>query len=174
MQHLELCKFLAKKLQQSRSMREFPIPQPLITPKEKGGRVMSLNNPNKKMSKSDPDDFSRINIDDDHNVIYSKIKSALTESNPRFDIPLKEMSPAMSNLITIYSAVNGSHSDITKFASIQEFKKSLTDSIISTLQPIKAKIELLRCDEKIVQQILLVGEANARQRAQETIKLLKL
>ena len=174
-QHLELCKFLAERLQQSRDLRDFPIPQPLITAKEQGGRIMSLKNPSKKMSKSDPDDSSRINMDDDHDAIYAKIRGALTESNPCFDIPLEEMSPAMSNLATIYGLLNdGSGPDISKFESIQQFKKSLTDSIIRTLQPIKAKIELLCKEPEVVEGLLLSGEARARERAQETIKLINI
>ena len=102
-QHLELTRDLAQRFN-SRFGDEFPIPEPIIP--KRGARVMSLQDPTSKMSKSDPDEGSRILVLDDPDTIRKRLKRAVTDSgrDVRFDW---EEKPGISNLIEILSLFTG-------------------------------------------------------------------
>ncbi len=142
-QHLELSRDIALRVN-NRFGEFFTVPKPLI-PKV-GARIMSLNNPVEKMSKSDPNVKSRINLLDDDAIIKKRIKSAVTDSEAqfRFDIDNK---PGLSNLITIYSALTDlSIKDVvTKYesSSYALFKDDLATVVVNALKPIKEKYHTL-------------------------------
>ena len=104
-QHLELCRDIAQKFNHDFNAPNFlKVPEPLI--QKDFARIMSLKNGLKKMSKSEPSDFSRINLTDDRDLIVSKIKKAKTDALP---MPYKnddlKKRPEVSNLIGIYSSL---------------------------------------------------------------------
>jgi len=113
-QHLELARDLAKKL-------GYKIPEPLIS--ESYGRIMSLTDPTKKMSKSDPNDNSRINLSDDAETIRKKIKKAVSSSE------------GIVNLFTIYKGCGGEKVELSYFDGYAEkFKEKVAEQIIKELK----------------------------------------
>lgn len=111
-QHLELARDLAKKL-------GLKVPEPLIS--ESCGRIMSLTDPTKKMSKSDPNDNSRINLSDDAETIRRKIRKAVTTPE------------GIKNLINIYHACGGKEKiDLDYYASLA--KGLIAEQIIDELR----------------------------------------
>ncbi len=147
-QHLELTRDLAERFNK-RYNEIFTIPEVRI-PKV-GARIMSLNDPLKKMSKSNPNPKSYISMLDDEKTIIKKIKSAVTDSESSIHYD-KEKKPAISNLLSIYSLCSGkSVEEITemyKEKSYGEFKGELAEVVAQTLQPIRERYnELISSDE---------------------------
>ena len=138
-QHLELARNLAERFN-SRYSETFKLPVPLIT--KSGARIMSLQDPSKKMSKSDPVEKSCIYLLDSEDVIRKKIASAVTDSDGKimFD-PVKK--PGVSNLLTILSAissksVNELENELSG-KSYSEFKSIVADAVVKELLPIQEK-----------------------------------
>jgi tryptophanyl-tRNA synthetase len=159
-QHLELTRDIAARFNQ-RFGETFTIPEPLI-PKV-GGRIMSLDDPSKKMSKSNPNEGSYIALLDEPSKISKKIKRAVTDSENqiRYDEVNK---PAISNLLTIYSLSTNQSIDqiVSKYDGLGygAFKSDLADAVVALLEPIQAKYkELIESDE--LDRILLQGAENA-------------
>jgi tryptophanyl-tRNA synthetase len=147
LQHLELTRTLARKFN-SRFGETFIEPKEILT---KISRLTSLNNPEKKMSKSDPS--SCLFMDDSLEIIKEKIKRATTDSGSeiKFD---REKKPAISNLIDIYSSLSGENSSKieTDFKSknYSYFKEKLADVISEYFSDYrKKKIELLKNPDKL-------------------------
>ena len=147
-QHLELTRDLAERFNKKYN-DIFTIPEVRI-PKV-GARIMSLQDPSKKMSKSDPNQKGFISMLDDPKQIEKKIKSAVTDSEGivRFDI---ENKPGVSNLLSIYSIVSGK--TIAELETLYEgkgygaFKGDLAEVIINALSPIQQKYnELMESNE---------------------------
>ena len=142
-QHLELTRDLAERFN-SRYGETFVIPEPYIA--KKGARVMSLTDPTKKMSKSDPNPKSYIGILDDLNQIKNKIKGAVTDldGKVRYD---EENKPGISNLMSIYSCItNMSYEEIeAKYdgKGYAEFKTDLAEIVINEIKPIQEKYNTL-------------------------------
>ncbi len=160
-QHLELTRDLAERFNKKYN-DIFTIPEVRI-PKV-GARVMSLQDPTKKMSKSDPNQKGFISMLDEPKQIEKKIKSAVTDSEGivRFDI---ENKPGVSNLLSIYSIVSGK--SIAELETLYEgkgygaFKGDLADVIINALSPIQQKYnELMESNE--LDEILDKGAEKAR------------
>ena len=160
-QHLELTRDLAERFNKKYN-DIFTIPEVRI-PKV-GARVMSLQDPSKKMSKSDPNQKGFISMLDDPKQIEKKIKSAVTDSEGivRFDI---ENKPGVSNLLSIYSIVSGK--TIAELETLYEgkgygaFKGDLAEVIINALSPIQQKYnELMESNE--LDEILDRGSEKAR------------
>ncbi len=159
-QHLELTRDLAQRFNY-RFGETFVIPEPMI-PKV-GGRIMSLDDPSKKMSKSNPSEGSYIALLDDPSKIVKKLKRAVTDSENeiRYDIKNK---PAVSNLLTIYSLVtNQSIEELeSRYSGVGygAFKSELADAVVALLEPIQLKYrELIETDE--LDRILLQGAEKA-------------
>ena len=137
---------------------------------------MSLAEPDKKMSKSDESDKSRINLNDSPDVIRQKIKSAVTDSGSdiQYD-PAKK--PAISNLINIYSAFVDLPVDeisaIHKSASYADFKAKLAEEIIRMLAPFQEKFALLQKDPSGTVLILKSGAEKAADIANKTLARVK-
>ena len=160
-QHLELTRDLAERFNKKYN-DIFTIPEVRI-PKV-GARVMSLQDPSKKMSKSDPNQKGFISMLDEPKQIEKKIKSAVTDSEGivRFDI---ENKPGVSNLLSIYSIVSGK--TIAELETLYEgkgygaFKGDLAEVIINALSPIQQKYnELMESNE--LDEILDRGAEKAR------------
>ncbi len=135
-QHLELARTLARKFN-SKFGKTFVEPQALHT---KIPRLMSLDDPEKKMSKSRPEGC--LFLDDEPNVIRTKIKKAVTDSGKEIVYNLKEK-PAVSNLLLMYSAFSGKKiADIEKMykgRGYAEFKSDLAEMVVGGLEPIQKK-----------------------------------
>lgn len=168
-QHMELTRDLAERFNK-RYNDIFTIPEVRI-PKV-GARVMSLQEPTKKMSKSDPNKKSFIALLDDAKQIEKKIKSAVTDSDGivKYD---KDNKPGVSNLLSIYSILGGkSISEIEEMyegKGYGEFKGDLAEVVIQALTPIQEKYYQL-IDSKELDDILDEGAAKANQVANKMLK----
>ncbi|MGP9040877.1 tryptophan--tRNA ligase [Cytobacillus kochii] len=168
-QHLELTRDLAERFNKKYN-DIFTIPEVSI-PKV-GARIMSLQDPTKKMSKSDPNKKGFISILDEPKQIEKKIKSAVTDSDGivAFD---KENKPGVSNLLTIYSIFSGESIEniVNKYEGkgYGDFKGDLAAVIISHLKPIQDKYHHLM-ESAELDEILDAGAANANKVAGKMVK----
>ena len=176
-QHLELCRDIAQKFNNDFNSPNFlKVPEPLI--QKDFARIMSLKDGLKKMSKSDPSDFSRINLTDEKDLIINKIKKAKTDALP---MPSKknnlEKRPEVLNLLGIYSSL--SNQNLDKVKSIFEgknfslFKDNLSELLIEKIEPIGKKIKDLLKDEKYLDKILNKGAEKADSLALKKITKMK-
>ncbi len=171
-QHLELARNLAERFN-SRYSETFKLPVPLIT--KSGARIMSLQDPSKKMSKSDPVEKSCIYLLDSEDVIRKKIASAVTDSDGKimFD-PVKK--PGVSNLLTILSAissksVNELENELSG-KSYSEFKSIVADAVVKELLPIQEKyFNFINSEE--LDKVLDEGKAKASYFAHKMITKVK-
>ncbi len=159
-QHLELTRDIAQRVN-NRYNDLFVVPAPLIP--EKGAKIMSLSEPTKKMSKSDENEKSRINLLDPDNIIKKRIMSAVTDSLGYIAYD-EENRPGMSNLMTIYSTLaNISYEEIEakyKGLGYKEFKEDLAQIVIDELAPIKERYNEL-INSKELDEILDKGALRA-------------
>ena len=109
-QHLELTRDLATRYNNRFGRDLFKIPEPFIAPATAGGRIMSLQDPTSKMSKSDDNKNNFIALLDDPKTIIKKFKKAVTDSGEVIEYDL-ENKPGVSNLLTIYSVISGKSID---------------------------------------------------------------
>lgn len=160
-QHVELTRDIAGRFN-ARFGTLFVLPKATV-PKI-GGRVMSLLEPTKKMSKSDPNPNATVAILDEPDVVREKIMGAVTDSGNKIEYNLKEK-PGISNLLEIHSLMSGksiaeSESQF-KTASYSEFKKSVAESIIDALNPLQKKYKDLRSDGKL-EELLKKGAQKSK------------
>jgi tryptophanyl-tRNA synthetase len=184
-QHLELSRDIAQKFNNdfAASIAEcgfgeafFPLPEPLI--QGPATRVMSLRDGTKKMSKSDPSDYSRINLADDAEAIAQKVRKAKTDPEP---LPSEEKGlegrPEADNLVGIYAALadSGKSAVLAQFGGGQfsTFKTALVDLAVATLGPIGAEMKRLVADTAYIDSVLADGAARAQVIAAETMKPVK-
>ena len=176
-QHLELCRDIAQKFNNDFNVPDFlKVPEPLI--QKNFARIMSLKDGFKKMSKSDPSDLSRINLNDNKDLIISKIKKAKTDTlpMPSLNEDLKKR-PEVQNLLGIYSSI--SNESIDKIKSEFEgknfsiFKDKLSELLANKIDPIGKKIKDLLKDEKYLDQILENGAQKADNLASKKINKIK-
>jgi len=176
-QHLELCRDIAQKFNNDFNVPEFlKVPEPLI--QKQFSRIMSLKDGMKKMSKSDPSDLSRINLTDEKDEIYNKIKRAKTDPMPMpININALAERPEAENLLGIYSSLRNQklENSVNEFTGKQfsEFKEKLSDALIEKIQPISKEIKILLNDEKYLDEILLKGSEKADKIASRKIKEIK-
>ena len=167
-QHLELTKELARKFNQKYG-KTFKVPEPLML--EQGARIMALDNPAKKMSKSQPE--TCLFLFDEPEIIKKKIMSAVTDTGKsvKYD-PGKK--PGIANLLAIYSLISQkSVSELEKkFKSkgYGDFKKSLAELLILKLEPFRRKKKELLSREVYVKEILERGRKRAQIIAQATMQ----
>jgi tryptophanyl-tRNA synthetase len=176
-QHLELCRDIAQKFNNDFNATDFlKVPEPLI--QKQFSRIMSLKDGMKKMSKSDPSDLSRINLTDEKDQIYNKIKKAKTDTMPMpEDIKGLVERPEAENLLGIYSSLQNQRleSSINDFKGkkFSEFKEKLSEALIEKIQPISNEIKKLLNDEKYLDEILLKGSEKADKIASKKNKEIK-
>ncbi|WP_315836350.1 tryptophan--tRNA ligase [Bradyrhizobium prioriisuperbiae] len=185
-QHLELARDIAQKFNndfgdtiRSHGFNDglfFPQPEPLIT--GPATRVMSLRDGTKKMSKSDPSDYSRINLSDDADAIAQKVRKAKTDPEP---LPVEEKGlehrPEADNLVGIYAALSGRGKPdiLQEFGGGQfsNFKSSLVDLAVEKLGPIGAEMKRLTGDPAYMDSVLADGADRARVLADATMNKVK-
>lgn len=170
-QHMELTRNFVQRFNNKYGAGEdlLVLPEPLI--QEEGSRIMSLQVPTSKMSKSDDNKKGYISILDDPTVIRKKIRSAITDSSGIIEYD-KENKPGISNLLTIFSAFSGKRvKDLeVEFANsgYGAFKDQLADVVISELEPIQKKYYAL-LDSYELDQILDDGAKRAASIANKTL-----
>ncbi|WP_455481762.1 tryptophan--tRNA ligase [Bartonella sp. B35(2025)] len=154
----------------------FPMPEVLIG--KTAMRVMSLRDGTKKMSKSDPSDFSRINLTDDADLILKKIRKAKTDSTPLPDtLAALEERPEINNLLSIYAAL----AEISKEKALSEFsgqqfsffKTALADLAIYKLAPITQELRRLRKENDYIDSVLRYGAERASTLAEKNMKKIR-
>lgn len=165
-QHVELTRTIARSFNKKFN-KVFPEPKVDFTPTP---RVMSLADPTKKMSKSQPQGC--IFIHDEPKTIRKKVMAAVTDSENKIGFNL-ETRPGISNLIILYSEFSGMQTKdvLEKFkdAKYSEFKSALADVVIEKIVPIQKKREELLKNKKKVLKILESGAKRAREVASKTM-----
>jgi tryptophanyl-tRNA synthetase len=184
-QHLELSRDIAQKFNvdfassiaaHGYGEKFFPQPEPII--QGPATRVMSLRDGSKKMSKSEPSDYSRINLTDDADAIAQKIRKAKTDPEP---LPSEEEGlkarPEADNLVGIYAALNNTSKAqvLGEFGGAQfsAFKVALVDLAVAKLGPIGSEMKKLVQDPVYIDSILADGSERASVIAGETMKAVK-
>jgi len=175
-QHLELTRDIAQKFNNDFGGEFFPLVEPLIL--DSAARVMSLRDGAKKMSKSDPSDYSRINLTDDADTIELKIRKARTDPHPVPDGSpaggTRESRPEAFNLIDIYGALTDrSPADVQKEFGGQPFsafKQALAQVAVERLAPIGADMRRLVADPGYIDGVLADGAARARAIAEPILR----
>ena len=167
-QHLELTRDIATRFNNQYS-DTFVIPEPYIS--DFGARIMSLQDPKNKMSKSDDNLNNIISLLDEPTVIRKRIKRAVTDS--KTDIVFDEKRAGLANLLTIYSIATGDN--ISKIENnykgkmYSDFKTDLGEIIVELLAPIQKEYELLMKDKGYIENILQNGAEKARNKASKTL-----
>ena len=167
-QHLELSRDLANRFNNKYS-DTFKVPEPFIS--KIGSRIMSLQDPLKKMSKSDDNLNNIIALLDTDDIIKKKINRAVTDSGN--EIKYSDDKPGLSNLIDIYSCLSG-----YDFKSIEKkyegkmyssLKNDLIDLIIEFLKPIRQEYDRVISDKNYLDQVLRNGSEKASYKARRTL-----
>ncbi len=176
-QHLELCRDIAQKFNNDFNAPDFlKAPEPLI--QKNFARIMSLKDGLKKMSKSDPSDLSRINLNDNKDLIINKIKKAKTDTLP-MPSPSEDLKKRseVQNLLGIYSSISNESIDKIKREfegkNFSIFKDKLSELLADKIGPIGKKIKDLLKDEKYLDQILENGAQKADNLASKKINKIK-
>ena len=169
-QHLELSRDIADRFNKLYG-QTFVVPAPLIS--KQGARIMSLQDPDKKMSKSDTNTSNFVLIVEDPASIMKKFKKAVTDSEAevRYD---EENKPGVSNLINIYASVTDkSVPDVEKEfkgARYGEFKMAVGQAVIDALTPVREKYEELMGDKGYLEKVLKEGREKASAIASVTLR----
>lgn len=166
-QHLELSRDLAERF--NRDFGEtFAVPEPFIPPV--GASILSLQEPTKKMSKSDENANGSILLLDDADTILKKFKKAVTDSGT--DIKFDETRPAITNLLTIYQLMTGKTAEESEANFVGKgyghFKTELAEAVIEFLKPFQEKANSF--DDAELNKILKNGADKARVIARETLQ----
>ena len=169
-QHLELTRDIANRFNNIYGP-VFTVPEPMIPPV--GARIMGLQDPTAKMSKSDDAETNALYLLDSPDVIVRKIKRAVTDMDGlvRFDIAAK---PGVSNLLSILAATTGK--TVTALEAEFEgkqygaFKGAVADAVVECLKPVQAKYAELREDRDGLRAVLKDGAERASVRANATLK----
>ncbi len=175
-QHLELSRDIAQGFNRFYNNDFFPIPEPIIT--GSATRVMSLKNGLNKMSKSDPSDYSRINLTDQTDDIRKKILKAKTDSLP-FPINEDDLSkrPEVKNLVNIFCAFKDINKNLIfrDYAGndFKKFKEDLFELIIDEISKISFEMTKLLRDKSYIDGILSEGNQRALEIASKNIKSIK-
>ncbi len=168
-QHLELARDLAERFN-NRYSPTFQVPDPLI--KETGARIMSLQNPESKMSKSDEDENGYILLLDDKATITRKIKRAVTDSLGV--VAYNDEQPGLKNLLTIYSVFTGKEiSDIVdsyEGEGYGKFKNDLAEIVVEGLAPIQERYKELMGDKDYLEKVYKLGAERAENKARRTLQ----
>ncbi|MFU7503135.1 MAG: tryptophan--tRNA ligase [Candidatus Tisiphia sp.] len=172
-QHLELTRDIAAIINRKFNQDILKLPEPLI---QGSSRIMSLKDGRKKMSKSDPSDLSRINLNDSRDQIYQKIKKAKTDHLAEISYDPQNR-PEINNLINIYCSLSSSNVDtiVNQYQNIgfAKFKDDLADIIITTLTPINTKYTELMKNQDYLITTLHNGADKARITAAKTLTEIK-
>jgi len=167
-QHLELTRDLAQKFNSTYS-ETFKVPAVDI-PKT-GARVMSLQHPAAKMSKSDPNQGATIFITDDATAVRKKIMSAVTDSGS--EVKASEDKKGITNLLNIMSAATGKQIAELEAEFVgrnyAEFKAAVADAVVKMLEPVQAKYAAIAGDKAYLNSVFKAGYEAAQKRAYKTL-----
>lgn len=169
-QHLELCRDIVGFFENRYGPGILKMPEAFIG--KSGARIMSLQEPDKKMSKSDENDKNFVSIIDDAKKIEKKIKSAATDSGSeiKYDVDNKA---GLSNLLTIYSVLSGKTIEQLENAYqgklYGHLKVDLAELVVQTLAPVKAKYDDLMKNKDYLDELMKSGAERAQSRAQATL-----
>lgn len=168
-QHLELTRDVAIRMNNQYGAL-FKIPEVYIPPV--GARIMSLQNPLEKMSKSDPDPNASIYLNDTDDQIIKKLKRAVTDSGS--EIAYDDSKPGVKNLIEIQAAITG-HTPaeiVSSYAGKMygHLKVETGELLVKTIAPIRSRADELMKEKTYLDQILKKGAEKARLKAQTTLK----
>jgi len=172
-QHLELTRDVAQKFNHDfEAPGFFPLPEAIA--QGPGARIMSLRDGKTKMSKSDPSDYSRINLTDDADAISQKIRKARTDPDPLPDnLEALKARPEAENLVGVYAALSGETPEavLKAFAGqgFGTFKPRLADLAVSVLEPVTERMRRFMADPAEIDRILAAGAAKARAVAAPTL-----
>jgi tryptophanyl-tRNA synthetase len=173
-QHLELTRDLAGRFNHLYG-DTFALPESLIPPV--GARIMGLDDPTTKMSKSVPQPYHAIGILDAPETIMATMRRAVTDSGRDIvfsDTPAKA---GVTNLLTIYQALSGHTRDAIEahFAGkgYGDLKREVAEVVIDTLRPVQQRYQTFMADPATLDQLIQTGAAAARQRAAPMLRLVK-
>lgn len=168
-QHLELARDLAQRFNTKYS-DTFKVPEPYI-PKF-GARIMSLQEPAKKMSKSDENENAYILITDSADVIKNKLKRAVTDSLG--SVKFSDDQPGIKNLLTIYSKFSGESIEVIEQRyegqGYGKFKQDTGEVIVEGLRPVREKYEELLNNKDYLEKIYMEGANKAEASARKTLR----
>ncbi|MDX1977139.1 MAG: tryptophan--tRNA ligase [Pseudanabaenaceae cyanobacterium bins.68] len=173
-QHLELTRDLAARFNDLFGAT-FKVPEPLI--RQQGARVMSLLDGTKKMSKSDPNDGSRINLLDSPDAIAKKIKRCKTDLTRELEFDNPER-PECHNLMSLYMILSDKTKDtvISECSNLRgwgDFKQLLTEAAIAHLEPIQQRYHQVIQNSDYLDQVLMEGRSQANAIAEHTLQIAK-
>ena len=169
-QHLELTRDIAQRFNTLHG-EVFTVPEPFIPPV--GARIMGLQEPTAKMSKSDDAPTNAIYLLDEPKTITRKIKRAVTDTDGevRYDPQAK---PGVSNLLQIFAAVSGRDIDslVNEYAGggYGRLKVDLADAVVALVEPLQARYNEFQADPALLDGILTRAAENANARAEATIR----
>lgn len=167
-QHLELVRDLAQKFNNTYS-ETFKLPEPLIG--KAGARVMALQDPSSKMSKSDKNYNNTLFLFEPKESLRKKVMSAVTDSGN--DVYADESKPGVTNLMGILSAISGqSYEEISDQFSgkgYASFKEAVADAVIAAVEPLQERYKELINDKEALHAMLKAGAEVAQKRAYKTL-----
>ncbi|WP_416198199.1 MAG: tryptophan--tRNA ligase [Sporanaerobacter sp.] len=168
-QHLELARDLGERFN-NRYSETFKIPEPLI--KKVGAKIMSLQNPESKMSKSDADENGYILLLDKPDAIRRKIKRAVTDSIG--EVKYRDEQPGIKNLMNIYSIFSGESIENIEAKYEGEgygkFKEDLAEVVIEGLRPMQEKYDYYMKNKDYLEEVYKNGAEKAERVARKTLR----
>lgn len=172
MQHIEICRDIAQRFNALYG-DVFKIPEGLLV--KSGAKIMSLTEPTKKMSKSDPNPKAFISMMDDFNVISKKIKSAVTDSEGVIEYrPDDDTKAGINNLLSIMAVMTDSTpKNVAKSFEGQGygvFKSAVADAVVEVIRPIREEYDRIVKDKAYLVDIYKNGAESAHRLANRTLK----
>lgn len=169
-QHVELTRDIAERVNNVYEKEVFVVPQPMI--QKEGARIMGLDNPEKKMSKSAGSEWNYILMSDSLDVVAKKIKRAVTDSGS--EVRAGEDKKALTNLLGIYSMVTGKGvaeiEQIYAGRGYGDFKKGLAEAVVSWLEPLQTRYAEYMNDPAELDRALARGAEKANTIAEQKLK----
>lgn len=171
-QHLELTRDIATRFNNIYD-NVFTLPEPYIP--EIGARIMSLQAPDKKMSKSDENPNNYVLLLEDLKKVTKKIKRAVTDSDEQARIYFDpQEKPGVSNLLSLLSVATGRPiADLVPEYEDKMYghlKGDVADAVVAILEPLQTRYQALRADEAYLNEVMQQGAERARGRAQQTLR----
>jgi tryptophanyl-tRNA synthetase len=163
-QHLELARDIATKFNQDFATELFTLPEPFVS--RAAPRIMSLRDGTAKMSKSDPSDLSRVNLNDSDDLIAQKLRKARTDPEPLPETMAElDGRPEAKNLVTVYAALadRAPVDVLTEFAGkgFGQFKPALAELIVESLRPVGDRMRRYLADPAEIDRVLAEGAERA-------------
>ena len=169
-QHLELCRDIVGFFENRYGEGTFKLPEAYVG--KMGARIMSLQDPDKKMSKSDENDKNFVSVIDDAKKIEKKIKSATTDSGTEIKYD-PENKAGLSNLMTIYSVLSGKTTDQLEKEyegkMYGHLKVDLAELVVQTLKPVRERYDDLMKNRDYLDAVMKDGAERAQARALVTL-----